>query len=114
MTKRNLSGNIKEDEKEAFDLICERTGVDEAQAKGVGFFNRLIKLCSVCNLKLILDYENNRFTVEGVPGPREVKYSPEELDELSKSDADSQETEEEEELDDVDDNEIDEEDPFAM
>jgi hypothetical protein len=103
----NIEGNIKEDEQEAFNLICERTGVDPDQAKGVGFFNRLIKLCSVAKLSVEFDYSGDdaRFKVTGVPGakPKEEYVAP---PELNTTDADEDEDDSFPEAEDND------EDPF--
>ena len=57
---KDLTGNIKEDEREAFELICERTGVDPDEASGVGYMNRLAKLCGIAGLKMT-------FTVHDIP-----------------------------------------------
>jgi hypothetical protein len=65
---KDISGNIKEDEQAAFELICERTDTDQAKAKGVGYFNRLLKLCSIAKLPITIDYSEDRFTVSNVPG----------------------------------------------
>jgi hypothetical protein len=65
---KDIKGNIKEDEQAAFELICERTGTDANDAKGVGYFNRLIKLCSINKMTVTLDYETGKFIVKSVPG----------------------------------------------
>ena len=90
----DVKGNIKEDEQAAFELICERTGTDANDAKGVGFFNRLIKLCSINKMTVTLDYSTGKFIVKSVPEsskeekvePPKKEYTPPE--DLNKSDAD--------------------------
>jgi hypothetical protein len=63
---KQIKGLIKEDAKAAFELICDRHEVDPSEAKGVGYLNRLIKLCSVCKLVIELDYITDHFLVSGV------------------------------------------------
>jgi hypothetical protein len=67
---KNITGNIKEDEQAAFDLVLERVGLVPDDAKGVGYLNRLMKVCSVAKLSITLDYgigEFGSFTVSNVP-----------------------------------------------
>ncbi len=63
MEKQVLSGNLSEDEKEAFEVICKDYSIDEKEAKGVGYFNRLLKLCSLVPTDIKIDYTNNSFEV---------------------------------------------------
>jgi hypothetical protein len=99
---KEIKGNIKEDEQAAFELICERMGVDPNDAKGVGYFNRLIKLVSISGLIISFDYtqgDNGKFKVSNVPAatakqeevvdpPKKEYVAP---DHLNKSDADTDE-----------------------
>lgn len=62
-----LMGDLGADEREAFEVLCNELNVDQEDAKGVGYFNRLLKLCSVARLKIIIDYKENKFNVEYSP-----------------------------------------------
>ena len=96
----NISGNIKEDEQEAFNIVCERMDISPDQAKGVGFLNRIMKLCSITGLSITLNYgqgENGTFTISNVPSSAPEASIEEEVEEedeyvapehLNKSDAD--------------------------
>jgi len=113
----NIKGNIKEDEREAFELICERKGKTPDDAKGVGYLNRLTKLCSITGLSITLDYgigENGKFTVHNVPEannapveeevvpPAEVKKEYVAPESMNLTDADTDDDEQEEDQDDSD------------
>lgn len=64
MNKSLLTGNVKEDEKEAFESLCKELDLNTEEVKGVGYANRLMYLCQKAKLKLTLDYNLNMFSVE--------------------------------------------------
>lgn len=65
MTKNLLRGGIEEDEKEAFEYLCENYGLEVNSVKAPGsHLNKLMALCKKIKLKLIVDFTVNKFSIE--------------------------------------------------
>ena len=65
---KDIIGDIvKEDQQAAFELVCERTGHNPDDVKGVGYIQRIIKLCTLAKLSFTLDYSKDKFTIGNVP-----------------------------------------------